>query len=739
MLAHLAVVFAVFLQLQGAPPSGVVKGRVLSETTGAPLAYALVEVVSGDVGSVTMTDSAGGYELLDVPAGLAILRVQHLDHASLEVTVLVPPDRTVRLDMALALRPPVLARLHVRGETVHHGESGDTVPISAVDFGAAAARALESTPGMAELGLAEAARGTPAGHEPVDPSDVLYVRGAASDLKLVLLDGAPVYAPFHLGGLISPFDAGVLAAANLYVGGAPARYDGGLSYVMELETRRGRADRLRTAGAADLLSARGLVEGPIGGSVSYMAGLRTVHDLATLRFLDQGLPYGYSDGLVRLDFDLADDSNLGITGFWNHEEVSLDSVPDGPRDAIWGNAAAAVRWHVPFDLTHGEFTLALGRFEARLPVGGAQPLLVEGVARRARLNADFTRVEDDTELQYGVSFEQVGLRYRAWPRGSDPDSMVLDTREHGAVAGVYLDLGMRPARRIRIRTGIRADMYSLAEPARVSPRVEAQVLLSDRARLTLAGGRYSQYVRAPEPALVAPVSPAERDAAPPPPLTLASATHALLGLDQILADDLRLGLETYFKSYEDLPATAGAETRASGIDLWIRRDGAGLTGWLGYSLGWLWSSEDRRPSLDFFAGRHLVSLGLAGPVGPDGRFDVRFAYGAGLPFTAVPEPTLSTPGPVAGTGGPAAFRINGDIPANPRPPDAPYVRLDASISHAWRFDLMGVRREVVPYVKVINALDRRDGLFYRTSDNGDEPRVVAALPILPVLGVEWRF
>ena len=147
------------------------------------------------------------------------------------VEVLVPARAEVRVDMALVLRPvplpPVLAHNRLpRG--------GDTVAATPPDLGAASVRALEASPGVAELGLAANHVGAP-GSDPADPSDVLYVRGAAADLKLVLLDGAPVYAPFHVGGLINAFDPGVLRSATLYLGGAPAKYDGGLSYVMDME------------------------------------------------------------------------------------------------------------------------------------------------------------------------------------------------------------------------------------------------------------------------------------------------------------------------------------------------------------------------------------------------------------------------------------------------------------------------------------------------------------------------
>ena len=49
--------------------------------------------------------------------------------------------------------------------------------------------------------------------------------------------------------------------------------------------------------------------------------------------------------------------------------------------------------------------------------------------------------------------------------------------------------------------------------------------------------------------------------------------------------------------------------------------------------------------------------------------------------------------------------------------------------------------DLTPYVKVLNALDRRDALFYHFDRNAERPdtRPLAPLPLLPILGLEWKF
>src|SRR5690606_23246862 len=110
------------------------------------------------------------YRLVEIPSGRRTLRVHRLGYAPLEMEVVVPSGRGVELDISLRTVPIVLAPMHVRGGR-WSGEA-DTVSAPAADLSLARARALQSSPGLAELGLAEAMAGLP-GQEPPDPSDVL--------------------------------------------------------------------------------------------------------------------------------------------------------------------------------------------------------------------------------------------------------------------------------------------------------------------------------------------------------------------------------------------------------------------------------------------------------------------------------------------------------------------------------------------------------------------------------------
>ncbi|MEX0893652.1 MAG: carboxypeptidase-like regulatory domain-containing protein [Gemmatimonadota bacterium] len=717
------------------PPASdgaLVWGRVTSASNGKPLRYAVVEVVRPAFADLRVeTDSAGYYELPDVPPGRRTLRASHIDHAPYEIDIDIPERGTVVLNPVLDLRPVRLPPVTGgRQPSLHNGR--DTLAAGRPALGPATTRALESTPGVSELGMAEAARDIP-GQEPLDPSDILYVRGGAADLKLVLLDGAPVYAPFHMGGLIPPFEGDVLRSAALYLGGAPARYDGGLSYVMDMETRSGRTQAPHAVVAADLLSVRTVLEGPVGGRAGYLASVRHVHGAGADPFLHGAFPYGYSDLLVRGDVAVGQ-GLLRAMAFWNREEVQLDSLSVLDQVAAWGNRAGSLRYHGVLGATDALVTVAGGVFESELPIGGVRPLETRGEARRLRVTADFERLVDAGRVQFGASFDRSVFRYGARAR-LPTDSLFFSVDESGDVAGIYADATIQPHPRLRLRGGLRGDVFSLHPALRVAPRFGLTYALSDRASISLAGGRYRQYVRAPDEAILFLGSPLPDTVAPP--LAVASANHVVLSLDQTLGEGMRLGVEGFYKRFKDLPSVTSREAQSSGVDLWAQRVTGSYTGWVSYSLAWVWSVNDGSfRDEQLFSGRHLVSAGAGGPILGAGEFEVRLAYGAGMPYTAIPEPEVVTP--VFGAGGSSMAAAM--VPSVPATPDEPFLRVDLSFARSWRAVVNGFAFEVKPYVRVLNALNRRDALFYHfeRGSTGD-PRALAAIPLLPVAGVEWSF
>jgi hypothetical protein len=733
------VVLALFTA--AAPPQdsarGVIRGTVQSEPTGLPVPLAVVEAEDGRHTVHAIADSTGAYRLR-VAAGVQTLRVRHLEHAPVEMEVLVPPAGELVLDVALTHRPIALAPVRVRPPA---DPRADSVSVARPELGVLLGRTLENYAGM-QRAFADGFTGP---GEPGSGSldgDALYVRGSAANLQLVLLDGAPVYAPFHTGGLIETFEPDVVSNARLYLGGAPAKYDGGLSYVMDLSTRSGR-EQASASGSLDMVSAGVRVEGPLGAA-RYLGSMRTVHG-ASLAPLQGRFPYEFGDGLVRVDVPLPE-GGISTTLFANTEGVRVDTLPSGAdRHARWENLAASMRYRGRFEGADVEMTLAGGRYDADLPLRDRTRVFqLVGRNDRVRAGVDFLRAGGPVILRYGASFERTWVRYRANQPGLP--QRLLYSRSSGSAAGGYMDVTWQPASRVVLRGGVRGDAFSVGGAATLAPRASATWLVSDDAALTLAGGRYHQYVRIPRPLAWGQRLENFADSARiPTHIAVAGATHLSLGLDQQIGDDVRLGLEGFYKRFHGLPSprlsdTTPSTAHTSGVDVWVRRTAGPLTGWFGYSLNWAWNTQ-ADTAASYFSGRHTVSAGVRGVAWKRTSVSVRLAYGSRLPVSAlqasIPEGALdggSIPRAEQSAGG---VDLDTDAPLNAEPDG--FLRLDAEVSRTWTPRVGRVTTQVTPYLRVINALDSRDGLFYRyLGDESGEIPGLGNFPLVPVFGVSWK-
>jgi hypothetical protein len=714
---------------------GVIRGTVQSDPSGLPVALAVVEAESGPRTVVGMADSAGRYALR-VGAGWQVVRVRHLEHAPQEMQVLVPSGGEVVLDVALELRPIALAPVRVQRLGDPRADS-IAVPSTDVSY-LIGHRTLGEGGGLDGALGQEYEPGTEPGG---DDGEALYVRGSAGMLQLVLLDGAPVYAPFHTGGLMETFEPGVLGSARLYLGGAPARYDGGLSYVMDLSTRGGNGDGHSGAGAVDMMSARGRAEGPLADGARYLVSARTVHGASMTQLESEPFPYRFGDALARVDLPTQVGA-LSITGFMNRERVRIDTA--GPRDghARWGNLASSIRWRGRLKGADAELTVAGGRFDADLPQRDSGRLLqLEWEQERLRLGLDLASDLRGVRLRYGASLDRTWFRHVATVPAEY--RLLLYSRGAGSAAGGYVDASWQPAGRVVLRGGLRADYFSVGQVAKVAPRASATWLVSDGAALTLAAGRYHQYVRVPRPSLQAGAPPRNSADAVrvPTQLAVASATHLSMALDQELVAGVRLGLEGFYKRFHGLPLKDATVSHNSGMDAWVRRTAGEMTGWLGYSLSWGWNSHEGLGTSAEFLGRQTVSGGIRGPVWRRTLLGVRVAYGDGLAYTpvGVRQEVLdgaSLPAYQSGN----SVRLDSDAPL--RGPSADFLRVDAEVSRTWTPMVAGRRTQLTPYLKVLNALESRDALFYRyfaEGENGSTLQPVSTLPVVPVVGVSWQF
>ena len=747
-------------------PGGRIEGRVFGRrwTRVAPLPNAVVMISTGYQSLTATTDSLGTYAFGDLAPGPWRVRVQHVGYAVIAAEVRVPPDGTVTLDLEVGWKPVLLPALLVMADPVEASRTSEYT--SSAEMGEISLRALEASPGMVEGGLAQVVRALP-GHDPADPRDVLLMRGSATDLKLVLLDGAPIYSPFHMAGLIESFDPLALGGASLFLGGAPARFDGGLSYILDLKSRSPRRDRVRGSAAADLLTARAFLEGPITPSTGFLLGTRAIHNWGT-PLLDKGsAPYGFGELHGRLEWEGEGEAGAFLTGFWNQEKVNLDlsslavlnpapgegsqggfqEIPPGDA-AIWGNRALVAGIRGALDETAAELRVAGSRYDAELPIGDSIPLFANGRTGRVRVTADFSRAWGDGSIRFGASLDRHRSDYSAMALDSTQAAVATEVGMEGTTGGIYLE-GTRPLTSdVSVRGGLRLDRFTGDSGLRAAPRAALTWMLTENAALTVAAGVYHQFSSLEVGEVQRNLEPGASDSfawdEAPLQLSVGSANHLVVSLDQILLPGLRLGLEGFVKSFSGVPSVGNQNLRASGVDLRVAREGDRAAGWLGYTLTWLWASDGiLTTGSSPFSGRHLLSVGFTTKVTDRAGLRLRTSYGDGLPYTSVALFDEISGNPSFGED--RVVLDSGDKVLNEAPeltvgPDEGFFRVEAEVYGVWTSQVGGHALELRPYLRVLNALNRRDALFYHFDPYRNEgPVPLADLPVIPLLGFEVLF
>src|SRR5690606_14000096 len=75
-------------------------------------------------------------------------------------------------------------------------------------------------------------------------SSSLIGRGEGSDQSLVLVDGVKIYTPSHVCGFFRTFNNDALESVEVFKGGFPAEYGGGLSFEIAVSSKPANENKL---------------------------------------------------------------------------------------------------------------------------------------------------------------------------------------------------------------------------------------------------------------------------------------------------------------------------------------------------------------------------------------------------------------------------------------------------------------------------------------------------------------
>lgn len=731
-----------------------------------PVAAAEVGLYRGGAPVIRGSAHSSGYYRLRAAPGEYEMRVERLGYAGVSRVVTVASDTLLRVDVVLSEAALPVARVTVEGARARarfEGEAGTTTrELSRGE--------VKLIPGLAEPDVLRAIEVLPGVITTSDFSSAFNVRGGSADQNLILLDGIPIFNPFHLGGLFSVFNSDLVARAELTAGGFPAQFGGRVSSVLNVESDAGGGAGWDVDGGISLLAARAAVGRELPSSWSNAVGLSStrVRLAARRSYFDQlfrpifEFPYHLTDVQLAAEAWTFGGGRLSVSGYTGRDLLDFSGVDSFPLRMRWGwgndligarfqrawqagytldVSAGYTRFHTDIsfpDFSDTQFRSRIGQWLARadLEIG-------RGGAFDSRVGFELNQYEyDNAAMSGGTAFRR--------------------SRESAGLIGSYAQTRWEKPGEWLVEAGVRADGWAASRSTFVAaPRLAVKRFITRDAALKLAVGRYAQFMHS------------LRDEALPIGIDVwvlagerapYTTSDQIQGGIEVVRGPWTIALEAFHRDFDGVASNNFADDpndnfddlvrgtgRSYGADLLVRRDTGRVRGFV--SASWL---RARRSFADPTTGVEPPPVLSYAPIF-DRRFDVdvvlrtllprewelgaRWNLGAGLPHT---RPLASYALYDHRLDGMFELRRAGDSTATaillgPRNSERypVYHRLDLSL----RKTFLRSWGTLTPHLDILNVYNRKNVLFWFYEYDRDPPRRsgVSMFPLLPTVGVEVSF
>jgi len=772
-----------------APRRVPLTGYVRDAKTGQRLPGAHVYLTALQAGTATNPD--GYFVVSSLPPGAYSARISYLGYQTLDTTLVAGEDPA-----RIALSPTTIES----DEVLIEAGSSDTEPASRLPgMTSVALDRMDRLPSFTEPDLFRALQWTPGIRKSRVISGGLSVRGADPDQNLYLLDGAPVYHPWHAFSLISTFQTGTLKNTNLYRGSFPVEYGGRLSGVLDAQMKDGSRKAPSAVAGFGVLSGRFRIEAPVTSNTSFMlSGRRSYVD----KLIGQTHPvtdetgrrdtlrtgYYFYDTSAKIAHRFNDAHRLTLSLYRGRDDLDLRLPFDlsldfdswlRPADLFfevrqnWENRVVSARHqYLSREDLFVTTTAYYSGYQAQ-EASVVQPTTTASLVSDYGVQLHDAGVKVDADYYHSVSHELgVGVKVSTLQFESTLDSEIRRTagvvrrREQTSTVGAvhlsgYLQDAWSPTSAWTVQGGLRGSYFSGGRHAHLAPRLSARYTVDPR-WLVLRGsaGLHVQYLhRLRDRNSLAYDLVSSRWVPASERVEPATGMQFGLGARSHPWPGLTLRFDTYLRKTRDLLVPSDVFQEKDDIE------GPGIN--VGALLGQYTAGKERSVGAELNAiydrGRWNARLGVGGGrtfVRAPGRvqtglrwrpsdLDVPFTLQAALGWeegawsaTVATEWRSGYPlsAPVA------RYRVGDPVGDGPvtylyRPQInndrlAPYFRTDVTLGYSFSF----LSADWTATLTVFNATNRDNelGRTYEPRERGVRVDSQRGLPVLPLLELEMR-
>jgi hypothetical protein len=730
--------------------SGNIRGFVYDKESGEPIIFCNVFLEGTTIGAAT--DINGMYNISKVQPGDYTLTVTYLGYDTTKVEIKLSSRQLLSQNLLIGESSKKLHEVKISAarEEMKTEVKAAAIKISKQD--------LEMMPTIGgEPDLAQYMQVVPGVVFTGDQGGQLYIRGGSPIQNKVLLDGMIIYSPFHSIGLFSVFDTDIIRNTDVYTGGFNAEYGGRISSIMDIKTIDGNKKNIGGKLTANTFGTKLFLEGPIGskentsfifsGKTSYLdKSSELFYKYPILSFDEKGLPYSYTDLYGKISSKGKNGSKISVFGFNFADNVNYEGI----SELDWDSKGVGSEFIL---IPSGNPVLIEGNFAwSAYNISLEEPLRIrQSGIQGFNMGFDFTYFQPRGKLKYGFDIHGFSTNFLTY----NSVNSKIEQNENTSEFSAFINYQFNSTRWI-IEPGFRLQKYTVGISP--EPRLGFKFIISDRMRLKMSSGYYSQNILSTTSdrdvinlftgIISSPEEIPNQKDGNPYKQKFQKARHLITGIEYDVNNKIDFQIEGYIKDFTQLTninrdMTSNNDDEfiiesgvAKGFDALVKFKSKKLYVWAVYSLGFVTRNDGNNTYYPHFDRRHNINLVTSYKFGNKEAWkaDFRWNLGSGFPFTQTQgfyENLTFSDGintdytSVNGELGIEYADLNlGRLPY--------YHRLDASISKKTKIS-KNMNLDVT--VSVTNAYNR-ENIFYF---NRIKYERVNQLPIMPSLGASLTF